>query len=195
MAGALVVLSGPSGVGKGTVVKHATSLDASIWIAPSMTTRKMRPNEVPFDETVGYSRSKAYVFVDDKTFQETADSGGFLEWATYVGNRYGTLRAPVEERLEAGLPVLLEIEVEGAAKVIELMPQVKRVMLLPPSFEELERRLGKRGTDSDEVVQNRLARARREMTQQRYYDHTIVNDDATRAAEELILYYRSCQAA
>ena len=195
MSGALIVLSGPSGVGKGTVVSLATSLDPSIWIAPSMTTRKMRPNEDPFDETSEISRSKAYLFVDDTTFQETVESGGLIEWATYAGNRYGTLRAPVETRLEAGLPVLLEIEVQGADSVIEHMPHAKRVMLMPPSFAELARRLSGRGTDSETAKRMRLAKARSEMAQAPYYDHTIINDDASKAAEELVLYYRSWYVA
>lgn len=200
MRGKLFVLSGPGGAGKGTVLQAAASLDATIWIGPSMTTRSPRPNEVPFDYEAEFSRTKAYHFVDDVTFEATYQAGGFLEAdGPTHGKRYGTLRQPVVERINAGLPVLLEIEVLGAATLRRTLPNKTlpkpfAIFLKPPSESELERRLGDRGNETPETIAARLAQGRRELMQARYYDHVIINDDVQQAAEDLICVMRKIQS-
>ncbi|MEO7617411.1 MAG: hypothetical protein ABIS59_01065, partial [Candidatus Saccharibacteria bacterium] len=142
--GKLFILSGPGGVGKGSVLAAAAALDASIWIAPSMTTRLPRPGEKPFDYRSPESRTKAYDFVSDAVFQATYDARGFLEASGATGGkRYGTLRQPIVDRLELGLPALLEIEVDGAAVIRQKLPDKDlpkpiSIFFKPPSFDELE---------------------------------------------------------
>ena len=167
-AGLLVVLAGPSGVGKGSVHRRLRALDDDIELSVSATTRRPRPGE----------RDGAdYHFVDDATFDEMIADERLLEWAEYAGNRYGTPRQAVEDAVAAGRVVLLEIEVQGALQVMDRVPQALSVFLVPPSRAELERRLRDRGTEDDETVARRLRTAERELAHRDDFDHVVVNDD------------------
>jgi guanylate kinase len=172
-----VVLSGPSGVGKGTVVAKVRELHPHVWVSVSYTTRAPRPGETDGVE---------YHFIDRMRFAELVAAGEMLEWDEHFGNLYGTRRAPVEAHLAAGDQTLLEIELHGARQVRAAMPQAYLVFLRPPSWAELARRLGARGSEAPELVAERLARARLEMAAEDEFDAVIVNDDVERAAEELV---------
>ena len=173
----LSVLSGPSGVGKGTVVAKVRALYPHIWVSVSCTTRQPRPGETDGVE---------YRFVTREEFDELAAGGQLLEHAEYAGNCYGTPRRPVEERLGAGEPALLEIELQGARQVREAMPEAFLVFLAPPSWPELERRLAGRGTEDPEQLAARLAQAKVELAAEHEFDVVVVNDDVERAAAELV---------
>ncbi|HEX7353393.1 MAG TPA: guanylate kinase [Mycobacteriales bacterium] len=177
----LTVLAGPSGVGKGSVVSALRALAPDVWVSVSWATRARRPAEVD---------GVHYVFVDEERFAAEVARGGFLESAEYAGHRKGTPRAPVEERLAAGVPVLLEIDVQGARLVRAAMPDALLVFLAPPSMAELARRLVGRGTDDAAGVQERLAIARAEMAAADEFDAVIVNDDVEQAAARLLALMR-----
>lgn len=177
----LTVLAGPSGVGKGSVVSALRQLEPEVWVSVSWATRARRPAEV---------HGVHYVFVDEARFAAEAAAGGFLESAEYAGHHKGTPRAPVEERLAAGVPVLLEIDVQGARLVRAAMPEALLVFLAPPSIDELTRRLVGRGTDDDAGVRERLAIARAELAAADEFDEVIVNDDVERAAARLLALMR-----
>ena len=151
--GNLIVISGPSGAGKSTVVFKAVENRKDVCFSTSVTTRKPRPGEVD---------GREYFFVDLERFQEMVDNDELLEHAEYVANSYGTPRAYVEKQLEAGLNVLLDIEVQGARQIHEKMPEAVMVFIVPPSMEELKRRLEGRGTDTARAIEARLIRARQE---------------------------------
>ena len=176
------MLSGPSGVGKGTVVAAVRRLYPSIWVSVSVTTRTPRPGE---------ENGVHYRFVTRVEYDRMVAAGELLEHATFAGNGYGTPRAPVEARIAEGLPTLLEIELQGARQVRAHDPNAQLVFLLPPSWEELEHRLRGRGTETDDVVAARLDRARLEMDALDEFDQQIVNDDVTRAAAELVSLVQS----
>ena len=173
----LLVVSGPSGVGKSTVVAAALEQDPSIWLSVSATTRAPRPGE---------QDGREYFFVSDDRFDELVATGGLLEWAAFAGNRYGTPRQPVEERRRAGTPVLLEIEVQGARQVRAAVPGALLVFLAPPSWEVLEGRLTGRGTESAEAVERRLAAAREELAAAGEFDAVLVNADVQECAAALV---------
>jgi guanylate kinase len=173
----LTVLSGPSGVGKGTVVAKVRQLYPHVWVSVSCTTRHPRPGERDGIE---------YRFLDRDRFLDLAGAGDLLEHAEFAGNLYGTPRAPVIAHLEAGDPALLEIELQGARQVRAALPDALLVFLAPPSWEELERRLRGRGTEDPERVAARLERARVEMAAETEFDRVIVNDDVEHAAAELV---------
>jgi guanylate kinase len=173
----LTVLSGPSGVGKGTVVAAVRAEHPHIWGSVSCTTRAPREGEVDGVE---------YYFVSRDRFRELVEAGDLLEWAEYAGNLYGTPRAPVFDRLAGGAATLLEIELQGARQVRASMPDAQFVFLAPPSWEELGRRLAGRGTEDPRVIAARLARARIEMEALDEFDCVVVNDDVRRAAAELV---------
>ena len=173
----LTVLSGPSGVGKGTLAAAVRRRHPEVWVSVSMTTRPPRPGEVDGVE---------YHFLDRDTFADMITAGELLEHAEYAGNWYGTPRQPIVDRLEAGGSALLEIELQGMRQVRKLMPDAQFVFLAPPSFEELERRLVGRGTEPQEVRRARLDQARIELASESEFDVTVVNDSAERAAEELV---------
>jgi guanylate kinase len=179
----LVVLAGPTAVGKGTVAAYVRNHFPDVWLSVSMTTRKPRPREID---------GKHYHFVDDAQFERMREAGEFLEWAVVHGRaKYGTPRAPVDEALAAGRPALLEIDLQGARQVREQLPGSLFVFLAPPSWDELVRRLVGRGTESQEEREARLATARQELAAQKEFDVTIVNDNVQRASEELVSLIRT----
>ena len=179
--GKLIVISGPSGAGKSTVVFKAIEARDNVCFSTSVTTRKPRPGEVD---------GKEYFFVDLDRFKEMVD-------AEYVANSYGTPRSYVEQKLNEGVDVILDIEVQGARQVNEKMPDAVKVFIIPPSLDELKRRLESRGTDTARAVEARLIRARQEYQEADFYDYIIVNDDADKAASELsaIMTAERCRAA
>lgn len=166
--GLLIVISGFSGVGKGTLVKKLVDSYDNYALSVSMTTRAPRDGE---------KNGVSYFFVEKETFEETIANDGLIEYASYVGNYYGTPRAWVEEQLKSGRDVVLEIEVQGALKVKEKFPEALLLFLLPPSAQELKHRLEKRGTETAEVIEQRLKRAREEAEYIGRYDFIEVNDD------------------
>jgi guanylate kinase len=175
--GRLTVLSGPSGVGKGSVIAAVRRRQPNVWLSVSVTTRKPRPGE---------REGVEYHFADQAEFDRMVANGELLEHAEYAGHSYGTPRAPVLERLAAGVPALLEIELQGARQVKERMPEAHLVFLAPPSFEELARRLTGRGTEDAELVRHRLDIARIELAAEDEFESVVVNDDVERAADALI---------
>ena len=186
--GKLVVISGPSGAGKSTVIGKLMELRGDVCFSVSVTTRPPRPGE---------EDGKDYFFVTPQRFQELADGGFLLENAEYVGNRYGTPRGYVESRLLEGTNVVLDIEVQGAAQVQKSCPDAVTVFILPPSGEELERRLRHRNTDSDEKIRERLLQAKRECAEAGKNGYIVVNDDPDTAAKELdaIITAEKCKMA
>jgi guanylate kinase len=175
--GLLIVISGPSSVGKDTLIRRLLELDHNLVYSVSGTTRKPRPGEVP-DEN--------YTFLTREQFEELMKQGAFLEHATYNGNLYGTFRDRVERARNEGRDVVLKIEVQGAEQVREKMPDGVFIFLAPPSVDELVRRQIKRNTESVEDMESRRLIATREMEYASRYDHVVVNDDVERAVREVL---------
>ena len=186
--GKLIVISGPSGAGKSSVVSRAIAGREDVCFSTSVTTRSPRPGEVD---------GREYFFIDRERFNEMVEKDELLEHAVYVSNCYGTPRAFVEEKLVEGLNVLLDIEVQGARQVREKVPEAVKIFVVPPTLEELRRRLVNRGTESAETIENRLVRARQEYGEATFYDYIIVNDVLDVAAQELaaIITAEHCRAA
>ncbi|MBP3685235.1 MAG: guanylate kinase [Oscillospiraceae bacterium] len=174
--GKLVVISGASGVGKGTVLGIMMKKDPALSFSVSATTRAPRPGEVD---------GVHYYFITRERFEEMIDQGEFLEYDAHAANYYGTPRAQAEEKLEKG-SVLLDIEPKGAEQVKKADPKALLVFIMPPSMDELERRLRGRGDTSEEQITMRLKRAVWEMEQRSWYDKVVVNDDAERCADEIL---------
>lgn len=174
--GILIVLSGFSGAGKGTLVKKLLETYDNYALSISMTTRAPRPGE---------AEGVHYFFTDRARFEEQIAANGLIEYAQYCGNYYGTPRAYVEEQISAGRNVLLEIEIQGALKIKELFPESLLLFVTPPSAAELERRLRGRGTETEEVIASRLARASEEAEGMEAYDYIVINDDLVTCVEEL----------
>ncbi len=174
--GVLFLVSGPSGAGKGTVLKRFLPKHPDMFYSISATTRKPRPGE---------EDGVHYFFLSDEEFQKLREEGGFLESATFCGNSYGTPRAAVMEKLEKGIDVLLEIEVQGAQQVMESYPEGIFIFIAPPSMDELRARLIGRQTEEEDVVERRLTRAKEEMELANKYTYIVVNDIAERAAADL----------
>ena len=182
-AGRLVVLAGPTAVGKGTIAAYIRTHFPQVWLSVSMTTRPPRPGEVD---------GVHYIFVAEEEFDRLIAAGEFLEYAVVHGRaKYGTPRGPVERALAAGHPALLEIDLQGARQVRESMPEALFVFLAPPTWDELVRRLVGRGTEGAEEREARLATARVELASASEFDVTVLNDDVHRAAEELVSLMRN----
>ena len=186
--GKLIVISGPSGAGKSTVVNRAIQGRTDMCFSTSVTTRSPRPGEVD---------GKDYFFIDQEHFQQMVERGELLEHASYVAHSYGTPRAFVEKQMDDGYNVILDIEVHGARQVKEKMPEAVLIFILPPSMEELRRRLESRGTDSGDVIEARLLRAKEELKEASIYDYIIVNDKIDDAAADFaaILKAEHCRFA
>ena len=174
--GRLTVITGPSGVGKGTLVNQLLQRHPEIWLSISATTRLPRTGEAD---------GVQYLFLSRDDFEQRVAAGGFLEWAEFAGNLYGTPRQPVEAKLAQGRPVLLEIELEGARQVRQSFPAAFQLFLKPPSLAELERRIRGRGTDSEEAIVRRLERARVELAAEAEFDAALINGDLHGALEVL----------
>lgn len=185
--GKLFVISGPSGAGKSTVVFQAIEGRTDMCFSTSVTTRKPRPGEVD---------GREYFFVEPKRFDEMVANGELLEHAEYAANHYGTPRFFVDEKLNQGLNVILDIEVQGARQIYEKMPEAVKIFIIPPSMEALKERLEKRGTDTARAIEARLARAKQEYEEADFYDYIIVNDVIDVATEEFkaIITAEHCKA-
>lgn len=185
--GILFVLTGPSGVGKGTVLKEVRG-QRELYLSISATTRQPRPGE---------QDGVHYFFLTREQFEKKVAENGFLEHAEFSGNCYGTPAAPVDAQLDAGHDVLLEIEVQGAMQVHQKRPDAVRIFIAPPSFDELERRLVGRGTEQPEVVRRRLEIARHELTMAEQFDYIVVNNTVEQAAADVLAILRAekCRAA
>lgn len=174
--GKLIVITGPSGVGKGTLVSLLLERHPQLKVSISATTRKPRPGETDGVE---------YYFLNQKDFETAILNHELLEWAEYAGNYYGTPKAKVVEEIEQGNHILLEIELAGARAIADIFPQATRIFILPPSIPELEERIRTRGTNSEESIANRLAIARKEIAASDEFDWQIVNDDLEQALAKL----------
>lgn len=175
--GSLIIISGPSGAGKGTLVDHLVARVPRLWASVSATTRKPRPGEL---------EGRDYYFLSPQEFGSLVERGELLEWAEVHGHRYGTPARTVEEHLAQGIDVVLEIDPQGAMQVKQVVPEAVLVFILAPSMEELERRIRARGAETDEQVRTRLETALRELQLVGTYDHVVENDDIARATDELV---------
>ena len=172
--GLLYVLSSPSGAGKSTIARMLMASDDGVALSISATTRPIRPGE---------KDGRDYHFVSDATFDEMVADGAFLEWAHVFGHRYGTLKSEVMKVIEGGRDVLLDIDWQGTQQLKQVDPDIVRVFILPPSMEELERRLRNRRTDNDDVIRRRMDRAATEISHWAEYDYVLINNDAEKCAE------------
>ena len=180
------VITGPSGVGKGTLIRTLLQRVPELELSVSATTRRPRPGE---------AHEVDYHFLSDAEFDRRVDAGDFVEHARYSGNRYGTLRTELESRVAGGHPVVLEIEVQGARQIREAMPEAVQIFIAPPSDDALRARLIGRGTDDADQVSARLATAREELKAQGEFSHVVVNDrleDASDALEEAVRAHLAC---
>jgi guanylate kinase len=183
--GRLFVIAGPSGVGKGSIVAELLARDPDLALSVSVTTRAPRPGEVD---------GVHYRFVSDEEFHAMIERGDLLEWAEIVGHRSGTPRHPVDELRASGRDVLLEIDVQGARQVRDLVGDAVLIFVAPPSLDELERRLRSRGTESEERIALRLSTAARELQQRGAFDHVVVNDDLAAASSEVAAIIESSRS-
>ncbi|GAB4532897.1 MAG: guanylate kinase [Pleurocapsa sp.] len=174
--GKLIVITGPSGVGKGTIVRKLLKRHPQLCLSVSATTRKPRDREID---------GKDYYFLSREEFEDAIAIGEFLEWAEYAGNYYGTPKSKVQEQLVLGNSILLEIELIGARAIAKIMPDALRIFILPPSLAELEQRIRKRGTNSEESIAQRLAIAETEIAASSEFDLTIVNEDLEQAISQV----------
>ncbi len=184
--GNLIVISGPSGAGKDTIVEKLKEINSNIWVSISMTSRKIRSNDIP---------NETYYFVSKEEFEERIKNGVFLEYAEYNGNYYGTPKDKINDELNNGVDVILVIEIQGALKVKELIPEAIFIFIMPPSMNELRRRLVNRGTDSIDKIFNRFKIAYKEINEVTKYNYVVVNDDLDMAVNKVnsILVSERCR--
>ena len=173
----LIIITGPSGVGKGTVVKELLNKDRDIWLSISATTRNPRTGE---------KDGENYYFIKDEMFKDMIDKKEFLEWAKFAGNYYGTPLSSVNEKIEKGFIVLLEIEVEGAKQIKAKFPESLSIFLLPPDKEELEKRIRNRGTEKEEAIIKRLSRANYEIASSDKFDFVLINHNVNETVKEIL---------
>ena len=173
----LIILTGPSGVGKGTVVKEILSKNNNIWLSISATTREPRKGE---------KEGENYYFLNQEKFEEMIEQNLFLEWAQFAGNYYGTPLSSVKEKINKGFIVLLEIEVEGAKQIKEKFPESISIFLLPPNKKELERRIRNRGTEKEEAIKKRLLRANYEISASNQFDFELINHNVDETVKKII---------
>ena len=173
----LIILTGPSGVGKGTVVKEILGKDKNIWLSISATTREPREGE---------KEGENYYFLNEEKFKEMIEKKLFLEWAQFAGNYYGTPLSSLDEKIKKGYTVLLEIEVEGAKQIKEKFPESLSIFLLPPDKSELERRIRNRGTEKEEAIKKRLLRASYEISASNQFDFELTNHNVDETAKRII---------
>ncbi|MDF5736607.1 MAG: guanylate kinase [Nostoc sp.] len=174
--GKLIVLTGPSGVGKGTLMRSLLQRHSELYYSVSVTTRSPRPGEID---------GKNYYFISRSKFEQLVTEGEFLEWAEFAGNYYGTPREAVLNQINSGKLVVLEIELEGARQIRASFSSALRIFILPPSFDELEKRIRSRGQDSEEAIARRLLRAQEEIQAADEFDIQIVNDDLKTALNDI----------
>lgn len=174
--GKLIVLTGPSGVGKGTLLRSLLRRHPELYLSISVTTRSPRESEI---------NGKHYYFIDRHQFEQMVAAGDLLEWAEFAGNYYGTLRRQVETQIQQGKWVVLEIELEGARQIKQTFPEALRIFILPPSVDALETRIRQRGQDSEEAIARRLLRAKEEIAAANEFDIQIVNDDLEKTLERI----------
>ena len=173
----LIIITGPSGVGKGTVVKEILDKQKNIWLSISATTREPREGE---------KEGENYYFLNQEKFKKMIEQNLFLEWAQFAGNYYGTPFSSVNEKIEKGFTVLLEIEVEGAKQIKEKFPNSVSIFLLPPNKEELERRIRSRGTEKEEAIKKRLSRANYEISASNQFDFELTNYNVDETVNRII---------
>ena len=178
----LIIITGPSGVGKGTIVKEILDKEKDIWLSISATTRKPR---------MGEKDGENYLFLSNEKFKDMIYKKQFLEWAQFAGNYYGTPLSYVNEKIEKGFIVLLEIEVEGAKQIKKKFPEALSIFLLPPSKEELEKRIRNRGTEKEEAIKIRLNRAKYEIASSDKFDFVLTNYDTNETVKKIIKIIKS----
>ena len=166
--GRLIVITGPSGVGKGSLVQQLLQRNKDLWLSISATTRKPRHGE---------KDGQHYFFLEKEQFEKSIEIDGFLEWAEFAGNFYGTPKNEIQNQLDKNKIVLLEIELEGARQIRKTFPEAFQIFLAPPNLEELEKRIRGRGTDEEEAIQRRLLRAKQELKAKDEFDEVVINDD------------------
>ena len=184
--GNLVVISGPSGSGKGTIIKKLKDINNNFWLSISMTSRDIRSNDIP---------GETYFFVSREEFLDRISKNVFLEYAEYNGNYYGTPKDMILDKLNEGLDVILEIEIQGALKIKELVPDAIFIFILPPSMSELRKRLVNRGTDSKDKILSRFKMAYQEINEVTKYNYVVINDDIDKAVNKVnsILISERCR--
>ena len=178
----LIIITGPSGVGKGTIVKEILDKEKNIWLSISATTREPRRGE---------KEGENYYFLSDEKFKNMINKKLFLEWAQFAGNYYGTPLSSVNEKIEKGFIVLLEIEVEGAKQIKDKFPEALSIFLLPPNKEELEKRIRNRGTEKEEAIIKRLSRANYEIASSAKFDFVLINHYVNETVEEILKIIKS----
>lgn len=174
--GIAICISGPSGVGKGTVIRELMTINADFWLSVSMTTREPRPGEVD---------GVSYLFTTPEKFRDLQSAGGFLETDEYCGNFYGTPLAPVQQHLEMGHHVIFDVTVPGTFAIKESLPSAVSVFLLPPDLQSLIQRLRHRGTETEEKLIKRFRKAKEEIRSAKAFDYVVINDDEKKAAERI----------